>query len=396
VVVVARSRASRLERLTATVPPPIAARVLDREDASGTSRHPFKRHTAPDAPMAESRARPPHATSGQPPEEIRGFADWFENHPDARNKFRWVLRDSLDQVLDGGRTGRWHYHQMSKNEKSHLGSTVEVNLTKRFEIRDGEILDWRIADRELDCKFSKEVGGWEIPMEMYTCPDHGEQSGRDDHPALLVWMNDDENQWGAGLIRITDERLWWRRHKQTGLLVRGYNRDNKRRIRKEALPEIHWLWGGLQTDLPENILLHLDPDDRAAILSAATGQQRMNALFRTVRGRIVNRATVLTVGQQDDSPKRARDSRNHLRKEGVVVLGHQDSDPVVAAILGMDIPSKGTWISARLTEVDRHDPRPRVFIDDRYWAVADESDPPAEVPLVPKELTRQDHLDGWE
>ncbi|WP_052721059.1 NaeI family type II restriction endonuclease [Actinoplanes rectilineatus] len=346
--------------------------------------------------MAETRARPPHAVSGEPPAEVKVFADWFENSPDARNKFRWVLRDSLDQVLDGGRTGRWHYRQMSKNEKSHLGSTVEVNLTKRFAIMDGAILDWRIAGQELDCKFSKDVGGWEIPMEMYTCPDHGEQSGQADHPALLVWMNDDESQRGAGLLRITDERLRWRQDKQTGARVRGYNRDNKRRIRKESLSEVHWLWGGLQTDLPENILLQLDPADRATILSASTGQQRMNALFRTVRGRLVNRATVLTVGQQDDSPKRARDSRISLRADGVVVLGHQKSDPVVAAVLGLDVPAKGTWISARLAEVDRYDPRPRVLIDGRFWAVAEESDPPVEVPLVPEELVRQDHLGEWD
>jgi hypothetical protein len=391
-----RSRDLRLERLTAVVPPSIAVKVLQREDAAGGSRPPFKRHAAPDSSMTKNSERPPSSTTGQAPEEVRAFAEWFEAQPDARNRFRWVLRDSLDQVLDGGRTGRWHYLHLSKNEKSHLGSMIEANLTKSFSIEDGEILDWRVAGRELDCKFSKEVGGWEIPMEMYTCPDHGRQSGQDDHPALLVWMNDDANQWAAGLLRITDNRLRWRSDRVTGAPVRGYNRDNKRRLGKEAIAEVHWLWGGMQADLPENILLHLAPADRSAILAEASGQKRMNALFRTVRGRIVNRATVLTVGQQDDSPKRARDSRKHLCGEGVIVLGHQESDPVVAAILELDIPSKGTWISARLTEVDRHDPRPRVLIDGRYWAVAEESDPPVGVPLVPTALARQDHLAGWE
>ena len=44
-----------------------------------------------------------------------------------------------------------------------------MNLTKEFEFANGDDLDWQIAGRDVDCKFSKDLGGWEIPMEMYRC-----------------------------------------------------------------------------------------------------------------------------------------------------------------------------------------------------------------------------------
>jgi hypothetical protein len=54
------------------------------------------------------------------------------------------------------------------------------------------------------------LGGWEIRMEMYLCADHGDRQGKSDHPALLTWFDDTTNRWAAGLVTITDNRLWWR------------------------------------------------------------------------------------------------------------------------------------------------------------------------------------------
>lgn len=96
----------------------------------------------------------------EPAPELRDIAQWFETAPDARDRFRWALRDSLDELLDGQRTGRWAYQHLSKTEKTYLGTAVEVNLTKEFEFTDGDHLDWKIAGgRDIDCKFSKDVGG---------------------------------------------------------------------------------------------------------------------------------------------------------------------------------------------------------------------------------------------
>ncbi|MFE6835277.1 NaeI family type II restriction endonuclease [Streptomyces sp. NPDC057705] len=315
------------------------------------------------------------------PDDLAPFVEWFYNKPEARERFRWVLRDSLDELLDGQRTGRWAYQHLMKTEKTYLGTAIEVNLTREFEIKEGVDLDWSIAGVDIDCKFSKDLGGWEIPMEMYLCADHGDRAGRADHAAVVVWLDDDNSEWAAGIVRITDERLRWKQDRHaSGDRVRAYNRDNKRKLSDGASSEVFWLWGGLQTDLPTNLLRHLPADVRDRILTASlpgrssSGQQRVNQLFREVQGRLIGRQTVLTAGQQDDAPKRARDARKALQPNGIVVLGHQGSHRHVAHALELPVPVKGEWISAHLVPVSSEDARPKFSLDRQFWARAREDE----------------------
>ncbi|WP_406463488.1 restriction endonuclease [Streptomyces sp. NBC_00111] len=327
------------------------------------------------------------------PHDLVPFVEWFYSQPEARERFRWALRDSLDELLDGQRTGRWAYQHLTKTEKTYLGTAVEVNLTKEFAIDNGSDLDWSISGLDIDCKFSKDLGGWEIPMEMYLCADHGERSGHADHAAVVTWIDDDTSRWAAGIVRITDERLRWKRAlSANGDLVRAYNRDNKRKLSDAAKSEVYWLWGGIQRDLPTNLLRHLDPGTRERILTArlpgrrsSSGQQRVNQLFRDVQDRLIGRQAVLTVGQQDDAPKRARDARIKLRPEGIVVLGHQGSHPHAARALGLPEPTKGEWISTSLVHVSSDDDRPKFSLDGQFWARAcgEEQLPPVPAPDLP-------------
>ncbi|MEU4095264.1 NaeI family type II restriction endonuclease [Streptomyces sp. NPDC026673] len=335
------------------------------------------------------------------PDDLAPFVEWFYDQPEARERFRWALRDSLDELLDGQRTGRWAYQHLTKTEKTYLGTAVEVNLTKEFAIDNGADLDWSIAGLDIDCKFSKDLGGWEIPMEMYLCADHGERGGRADHAAVVTWMNDDTSQWAAGIVRITDERLRWKRERgANGDRVRAYNRDNKRKLSDGAKSEVFWLWGGLQTDLPTNLLRHLDPEARERILTASlprypsSGQQRVNQLFREVPDRLIGRQTVLTVGQQDDAPKRARDARKALRPKGIVVLGHQGSHPHVARKLELPVPTKGEWISTRLVPVSSDDARPKFSLDGQFWARAREKEQLGPEPVPAPDLPDTRKIDG--
>ncbi|OBJ33064.1 restriction endonuclease [Mycolicibacter heraklionensis] len=320
------------------------------------------------------------------PPSLRPIVDWFDDAPDARERFRWALRDSLDELLDGQRTGRWAYQHLSKTEKTYLGTAVEVNLTKEFEFRNGDHLDWQIAGRDIDCKFSKDLGGWEIPMEMYLCADHGDRQGKADHPALLTWFDDTTSRWAAGLMTVTDESLRWKTD-DNGDTVRAYNRDNKRRLAESSADAVYWLWDGLQTDLPRNLLLHLNADARGRIFSfPSSGQKRVEQLFREVQGQIVGRQTVVTVGQQDDAPKRVRDARPHLRAEGIVILGHQDSHPAIATALKLPVPVKGEWIAVRLTLVSEADNRPYFALDGQCWAAAHQDERAVLAPDLPKRL----------
>ena len=101
-----------------------------------------------------------------------------------------------------------------------------------------------------------------------------------------------------------------------------------------------------------------------------SGQKRVDQLFREVQGQIVGRQTVLTVAQQDDAPKRVRDARIPLREQGILILGHQDAHPTIAAALELPVPVKGEWIAARITQVLESDPRPFFTMCGQRWAVA--------------------------
>src|ERR1700723_2337673 len=272
-----------------------------------------------------------------------------------------VLRDTLDQIYDGQHTGRWDYDQLNKTEKTHVGTLVEINLHRQFGFMDGTATDYRIAGVEVDCKYSMKYGGWELPPEAM------------DHICLLVTANDRQSSWAAGLIRIREP-----------LLRARSNRDAKGQLSVNSYAYIRRIWPDNRR-LAENLFLSLDTDTRNRIFNAKAnhgnqhGQARVNELFRLVQHRIIRRAELATVAQQDDFMKRARGNggaRTALRSEGILVLGHQDNDPLVASALGLPVPRKGEFVSARVVpaRADRDDPV--ADIDGRSWALARPGDPP--------------------
>ena len=56
--------------------------------------------------------------ASSPDPALRGLVRWFEEQPDGRERFAWVLRDSLDELIDGQRTRRWCYQQLNKARAS--------------------------------------------------------------------------------------------------------------------------------------------------------------------------------------------------------------------------------------------------------------------------------------
>jgi hypothetical protein len=280
-----------------------------------------------------------------------------------------VLRDTLDKIYDGQHTGRWSYDQLHKTEKTHVGTLVEINLHRKFDFADGIVTDYRIAGVEVDCKYSMNYGSWELPPEAM------------DHICFLITANDQRSSWNAGLIRVREP-----------LLRARSNRDAKRQLAVSSHTYIRELWPD-NRKLAENLFLSLDAESRNKIFCAKAshgnhhGQARVNELFRLVQRRIIRRAELATVAQQDDFMKRARGNggaRSALRPEGILVLGHQDNDPNVAAALGLPVPKKGELVSGRVAQArdDRNDPV--ATIDGQRWALARPDDPVFPAPLVPR------------
>jgi hypothetical protein len=242
--------------------------------------------------------------------------------PDYVEKFGTSIRQALDEVYDGQRTGRYEISQLAKVEKTYIGTKVEIVVQDAFGLERGgpHGMDYLVADEQVDCKWSMSKGKWMFPKEAV-----GEL-------CLVIWADDQASVFSVGLVRAKVESL-------SG----GANQDGKKYLSPTGLTTVTWLAN--EAPLPENLLLHISQDDRTAIFGPNSGQARVTELFRRIQGRIIRREVVLAVARQLDSPKRVRDARLRLEAEGVHILGHEDADQVMAASLDLPVPRKGEWVS---------------------------------------------------
>lgn len=288
-------------------------------------------------------------------------------------RFGRVLRDTFDQLLNGEETGRYKWSQLRQTEKTHAGSLVEINLHREFDFDNGLQMDYQIAGIEVDCKYSQDFGKWMIPPEAIG------------HLCLVVWASDDSSVWSAGLIRIRED-----------LLNEGRNRDLKRVIGADRRREIHWIWN--RAELPENLLLHLDPVTRDKILlpGKKMGQKRVNQLFRLVHSRRIGRGVVRTVAQQRDYMARVREgsptrARPCLREEGIIILGDYSSHQRVARSLGGPMPEKGEFVAFKVARAEaRNETRPQAELNGELWVVVDPKSQVGPAPRIPEAQERRE------
>ncbi|MGR4850148.1 NaeI family type II restriction endonuclease [Streptomyces sp. LARHCF252] len=295
--------------------------------------------------------------------QLSGVLERIHHLDPTGQRFASVLRDTIDQLLNGEATGRYDWKTLFKTEKTHAGTLVEINLQREFNFDDGIDMDYRIAGVDVDCKYSQQFGGWMIPPEAIG------------HLCLLVWADDSKNLWSAGLLRI--RREW---------LNGGNNRDLKLTVKAEHRNKIVWLWD--KAELPENVLLHMNPKDRDLVFSHQSGQARLNELFRLVQARRIGRNVVRTVAQQKDYMKRVRGNggaRSALQKEGILIMGDYASHQAIAAKLGVPVPREGEFVSVRVTKAQPGDISPsKVELEGAWWKPAAPDDPSAPGPLLPK------------
>ncbi len=288
---------------------------------------------------------------------VERVARWFRGHADLQTRFSSVFRQSLDEVLDGQRTGRYDVNKLEKTEKTYLGTKVEIVCRTAFNLPRGKDMDYEICGHEVDAKFSLK-GDWMIP---------GEAMGK---ICLLMTANDELSTFRVGLVRISQE-----------VLRRGDNKDGKRQISASGRSYIKWLY--TEGRLQGNLLLGLDPAIRRVVEGAPVGQNRVDELFRHVHRRIVDRTAVVTYAKQLDAPKRVRDARRRLAPEGVIILGHQKDSPHVAKALRLPIPDKGAWVATRVVPASvPGDHRPVVFVDGVPYVEARPDEAPRPAPSI--------------
>lgn len=288
-------------------------------------------------------------------EGLTQVVNWFRKQDQMVERFGAAIRRSLDEVIDGQRTGRYSIDELSKVEKTYIGTKIQILVQAEFGLQAGRRMDYSVAGQEVDAKWSKRHGGWMIPKEAI-----GEL-------CLCLTADDEGSVFWVGLVRATRPRL-----------RSSKNRDRKTQLNNDGKAAIHWLAD--RAPLPENLLLHLPSTTREHVLGPhLSGQGRVTEIFRLVQGRLVNRGVVLTLARQDDGPKRVRDARMHLRGDGILILGHQQRHRMIAEALGLPVPPKGSWVSCRVVPARGAGPG-GVRIGESYWRLANEEDSPSAGP----------------
>ncbi|MEV7212994.1 NaeI family type II restriction endonuclease [Kitasatospora cineracea] len=276
--------------------------------------------------------------------------------------FGRVLRSTIDQLLDGERTGRFDWRTLHKTEKTHAGTLVEINLQRAFKFTshtdDSDIhMDYLIEGVEVDCKFSQRPYGWMIPPEAL------------DEVCLVVWADDHQSKWSAGLLRAHRSSL----AETEGKTKKG-NRDGKFSLTKEHRHLVRWLWES--APLRENLLLHLDAPTRDRIMEAgSSGQAKVNELFRLVHDTRIDREVIRTLARQYDYMARIREGRSRartvLRGEGIIILGQDTEHRAIARDLGGAVPGRGEFVAHRVRLAGPGDEgRPAAVIEGAAWVVA--------------------------
>ncbi|MFE3737432.1 NaeI family type II restriction endonuclease [Streptomyces sp. NPDC059134] len=256
--------------------------------------------------------------------EVQAVASWFGNKP-VGEYYTEAIRNSIDYVLDGGRTGRFDLlsPDVHPGERASVGAKLEYEVLRIFNLPKVKPLDTLITDAPVDIKAT--VGdNWSIPSEAHC------------QLCICTQIQLKKNRHRSWLVRA--HRSW---------LYRGKgNKDGKRGLAVYARD--HWSvplydW----THLPINPLRFLTPEQASLVLAEKPGQtKRLLMMFRFLEGRIIPRNVILTVGAGKGDPmRRARQARDAAAREGLTLLcGDWVESREEAAALGIALRS-GEWLA---------------------------------------------------
>jgi hypothetical protein len=257
---------------------------------------------------------------------------WLQGQPsragdglDLEATFSRAIRQAIDEVIDGSRTGRYRYEELESQEKAYIGTRIEIVVRTRFELEPAGRLDTVIAGHPVDFKWSAK-GGWMIPTEAV------------DELCLLLKGDEVGGTFSVGLVRCTADRL-----------NLGANKDGKRTLSKVGRVAIRWLVkeGGL----PASFLATLDAETREAVLVQPAGQARVREFFKRVTRRPVPREVIPTLAVQEDPMRRVRQDKSADGLDGLKILsGHYKVSKEAAELLGYEM-SKRDYLSVPVEEL---------------------------------------------
>lgn len=266
---------------------------------------------------------------------LEAVRDWILDYPRRSGSglgleaiFARAIRQAIDEVIDGARTGRYRYEELETQEKTYIGTRIEIVVRDAFELEREGKLDTVIAEQVVDFKWSARRS-WMIPREAV-----GEL-------CLLLGGNEDGGTFSVGLVRCSEDNL-----------NRGENQDKKRTLSKAGREAIHWFVK--DGPLSAGFLTTLDAGTREAILAQPPGQARVREFFTRVTHRPVPREVIPTLAVQEDPMRRVRRDRDGRSLGGMKVLsGHYSVSRRAADLLGYGPISKRDYLSVPIDELRR-------------------------------------------
>ncbi|MEV0569150.1 NaeI family type II restriction endonuclease [Dactylosporangium sp. NPDC050588] len=259
-----------------------------------------------------------------------------------------AVREALDGVIDGPRTGRYSLKQLLKSEKTTVGAQVELAFQRTFGLTDGHRLDLSIDGVEADFKFTQTRGAWQLGPE---------NTGQ---LVILVYANEELGEWGLALGRVTDD-----------LAAPAKNRDGKFSLRRDRL-DSGLIWLFRDKPLQRNVLAELDEEDRQEIFAQASSIDRVVELARRSRGRPISRTALATVVMQADPARRLRDAQPKLAQEGLFLFrGGRVEDRRRIEHLGLPELASDEIVFLQLVSVHPETTtKPFVELAEGFWSLA--------------------------
>jgi hypothetical protein len=239
-----------------------------------------------------------------------------------------LIRQGIDEVIDGGRTGRWSIKQLEKTEGTYVGTKMEILVRSEFGLPREKPMDTVVCGSPVDIKWTANGSAWQIPKEAI----------RDRAICFLVAANEARGTFNVGLVRCHPEYM-----------NRGDGQgDKKKTLSAVGRANIRWLARG---DLAPNYLSTLPAAIRDDVMAQPKGQPRVTRLFTLLQKTAVPRLAVVTLAQQPGDPMRRIRKDKSDRLKGLVILGgHYSRTAKVAERLGYML-AKDEYMSVPRSEL---------------------------------------------
>jgi hypothetical protein len=253
---------------------------------------------------------------------------WLMGHVgDTTTFFANVVRKTIDEVLDGPRTGRWDFGQLEKTEQTYVGTKLEIVARTELKLEHAGFMDLEIEGYPVDLKWSKK-SVWQIPREAVG------------QLCLCVGGLDEMTSFQVGIVRC-----------DASLLNEGKNQDGKKTLSRAGRAAMRIIVP--PTPIPPNFVADMDPVVRSEVMSERSIQKRVTKLFRLLPRTPIPRNAVRTVARTEGDPmRRVRvDAKAGDPLEGYKVFSAKYGNKTVQA-LGYPPLQPDEFMSLPISEVE--------------------------------------------